>query len=341
MNSSIDSAHDISSSNTPQRAGGFYNVATQIGPTNRYNIFHVAAGSRSRRRLASIPTAGWAPGWIHSFALSERHVILVEHPSAFHVPALMGLGAFSPAPHVAVDWSGPARPTLVHVVSRTDGRVVSVPAPPLFFFHSANAFDAADGSAVSVDLCAYADPAIVDGLRLSALRSGTRPLAESRLTRLTVPLRGGGAARAHPLDDPAVTGLYSDFPAIHPDRAGREHRYVWAAGAERPTAHTNAITKTDLAGGGRSARWVESGGVVGEPWFVPRPGAAAEDDGAVLTTVAEADGRCALLLLDAATLAPLCRLRLPGPLPFGFHGTFVPAPAPAPAPRAELAQAVP
>ena len=309
-------------------------MATQIGPTSRYNVFHVAAGSRSRRRLATIPTAGWSPGWIHSFALSERHLVLVEHPSAFHVPALMGLGALSPAPHVAVDWAGAARPTLVHVVSRADGALVaSLPAPPLFFFHAANAFDADGSGAVCVDLAAYADPAIVDGLALPALRSGARPLAESRLTRLTVPLRGGGAAvQARALDDPAVTGMYCDFPAVHPARAGRECRYVWAAGAERPTANTNAIAKTDLSGGGRSARWVERGGVVGEPVLVPRPGAAAEDDGVVLAAVAEAGGGCALVVLDAATLAPLCRARLPGPLPFGFHGTFVPA-APAGAAR--------
>jgi carotenoid cleavage dioxygenase-like enzyme len=103
---------------------------------------------------------------------------------------------------------------------------------------------------------------------------------------------------------------------------------VWGVGAVRPTAHANAVTKTDLAGGGRAARWAEPGGVVCEPVLVPRPGAAAEDDGAVLVTAEAAGGGGSVLaVLDAATLAPLCRLRLPSPLPYGFHGVFVPAPA--------------
>lgn len=64
----------------------------------------------------------------------------------------------------------------------------------------------------------------------------------------------------------------------------------------------------------------------GEPVFVPRPGAAAEDDGYVLAFVHD-EGRdwCTeLWIMDAATMdtAPLAVVRTPQRVPYGFHGMW-------------------
>jgi carotenoid cleavage dioxygenase-like enzyme len=57
--------------------------------------------------------------------------------------------------------------------------------------------------------------------------------------------------------------------------------------------------------------------------FVPAPGAAAEDDGVVLSVVLEAaENRSCLLALDAATFTELGRAEVPHAIPFGFHGRF-------------------
>ena len=85
----------------------------------------------------------------------------------------------------------------------------------------------------------------------------------------------------------------------------------------------NAIAKIDTVTK-RCLRWHEPGGMVGEPAFVPRPGATDEDDGAVLSIVTQADGRSALLVLDGATMQEVARATLPYGLPNGFHGCFVP-----------------
>ena len=51
----------------------------------------------------------------------------------------------------------------------------------------------------------------------------------------------------------------------------------------------------------------------------------AEDEGAVLAVVVEADGGSSLVCLDGATLQEQARARLPWPITIGFHGCFVPA----------------
>lgn len=108
--------------------------------------------------------------------------------------------------------------------------------------------------------------------------------------------------------------------------------------------------------------WNEPGGLVGEPIFVPAPGAAAgeqecgqsrlaalpflryhraagllgptllpipvcpaEDEGCVLVVVVEAGGASSLVCLDGATMQEQGRARLPWHITIGFHGCFVPA----------------
>lgn len=59
--------------------------------------------------------------------------------------------------------------------------------------------------------------------------------------------------------------------------------------------------------------------------FAARPGATAEDDGVLLSTLTQADGRTALLVLDAQSLTEVGRAVMPYGLPNGFHGCWVPA----------------
>lgn len=51
----------------------------------------------------------------------------------------------------------------------------------------------------------------------------------------------------------------------------------------------------------------------------------AEDVGAVLAMVTGADGGTFLLILDAASFEEVARVKMPVGLPYGFHGTFIPA----------------
>lgn len=60
----------------------------------------------------------------------------------------------------------------------------------------------------------------------------------------------------------------------------------------------------------------------GEPLFVPRKGAVAEDDGYLLDLLMEESG-AQLLVVDAKTMSEVCRLQLPRRVPFGVHAVWL------------------
>ena len=122
----------------------------------------------------------------------------------------------------------------------------------------------------------------------------------------------------------------------------------------RRTTERKNLLGTPPGGSASSARWSEPGCVIGEPILIPRPApgvafgqdgpsgsyAAAEaqsttgglsaldeDDGVILVAVNRKDGQSCLQIHDAKTLQLECRLGLPTPLPYGFHGLFVPSPS--------------
>lgn len=84
-----------------------------------------------------------------------------------------------------------------------------------------------------------------------------------------------------------------------------------------PPTHTHTLSSARV--------WHEPGGATWEPFFTPRPGGRGEDDGVVLSTVMQPDGRSALLVLDARSWQEVARAVLPYALPNGFHGCFVPS----------------
>ena len=204
--------------------------------------------------------------------------------------------------------------------------IIARAQPAFFFFHVANAFDAADGS-VAVDLCRFDGPDIVTALRLDRLTDDAlvADLPRSRLERMTLPA-DGGPPTFESLDDVAHTGTFSDLPSIAPSARGdAAYRYVYSIGAARPTAVSNRIVKTDVSGAGADRHLDVPGMLPGEPLFVPRPGGGDEDDGVLLAMGSEADGGSSLFVVCARDLTLLARCRSPIALPAGFHGEWLPS----------------
>ena len=77
---------------------------------------------------------------------------------------------------------------------------------------------------------------------------------------------------------PEVHGRGVELSSINPAYQGKEHRYVYACGSQRPCNFFNSLTKIDLLEKG-AKNWHEVGSVPSEPFFVARPGGTDEDDG--------------------------------------------------------------
>jgi carlactone synthase / all-trans-10'-apo-beta-carotenal 13,14-cleaving dioxygenase len=139
---------------------------------------------------------------------------------------------------------------------------------------------------------------------------------------------GGASSPLKPLTRPGEPHTdFAEFPCVSPLWRGRaDSRYAYVMNAVRPTNMGNALAKIDLKTG-ESKLWYEKGAAPGEPVFVPRPGAGAEDedDGAVLTFVAAAEGGSFVVVLDAKEWKEVARVQLPAGVPYRFHGGWLPA----------------
>src|SRR5581483_6972361 len=101
------------------------------------------------------------PAYMHSFALTERYVVLVEFPFVVNPLSL----ALSGRPFIENYRWEPQRGTVFNVVDRRDGSLrARVGGPAFFAFHHVNAFE--DGEQLSIDVCAYPDASVVQALYL-------------------------------------------------------------------------------------------------------------------------------------------------------------------------------
>ncbi|CAL5000564.1 unnamed protein product [Urochloa decumbens] len=275
-------------------------------------------GSSSEREVVGRVRCrgGPTPGWVHSFAVTERYIVVPEMPLRYSVGRMLKSEI---GPLYILDWlldSG----SFMHVICRSTGNTVaSVAVPPFVAFHFINAYeergddDGGMANAVIADCCEYyADPAIIQALALHRLRSldtAKELFPESRVARFRIPLDGSPLGMLETVLDPDAHGQGVELSTINPAYMGREYRYLYACSIRRPCNFFNSLTKMDLVEKEAKMSWHEEGTVPSEPFFVARPGATQEDDGVVISTVTSMDGD---LQSDRALEVPLLStLRIP------------------------------
>ncbi len=282
----------------------------EYGPTSRYRIFRRGKDQGEREEIGAIEAG--RPSYLHSFALTDRYVVVTEPPFDVH-PLRMVRGR----PFIENFRWHSAEPTRFHVVDRRTGeRIAQLRTDPFFVFHHANAYEGSGGEIV-VDLVAFEDASIVDALYLDRLRQSEIDPPGGELRRFRLDLTSGTVESEQLHPGPL------EFPMI--DYRGRNtsrYRYVYGVGRTDGAGFLNCIEKIDVESGA-SWTWHEPETYPGEAVFVPRPDQRAEDDGVLLSVVLDVDvERSALLVLDASTFEELARAPLPHALPFGFHGQF-------------------
>ncbi|MGL5879602.1 MAG: carotenoid oxygenase family protein, partial [Xenococcaceae cyanobacterium] len=146
-------------------------------------------------------------------------------------------------------------------------------------------------------------------------------LAPGQLWRFSVDLPTGS------VDSKLIESRCCEFPYVHPNKAGREHRYIFLGAAHNPTGNAplQAILKLDVETGDRSLHSFAPKGYVSEPIFVPKPNATSEDEGWVLTLVYDANHhRSDLVILDGQNLQgdAIATLHLKHHVPYGLHGNW-------------------
>jgi carotenoid cleavage dioxygenase-like enzyme len=284
------------------------NFAVKLGPRSHYRFF-AQDGRGHQRSLASVAVR--EPGYVHSFGMSQRFLVLAEFPLVVNPTRL----ALSGRPYIENYRWEPERGTRLLVVDRRTGRLRStLRTDPFFGFHHVNAFD--DDGELVVDLCAYEDASIIDALYLDAVREERPRLPVPTLRRFRLRLEAGR------VDHEPLAEESFELPRIaYRHCNGRPYRYAYGVG-RGPGAWLDQIVKVDVRE--RIARtWREDGCYPGEPVFVPEAGGGDEDAGVLLSVVLEAASASSfLLVLDACDLGELARAAVPHRIPFGFHGNY-------------------
>ncbi|URD89200.1 Carotenoid cleavage dioxygenase [Musa troglodytarum] len=294
-----------------------------------YLVVTMKPASNERRVMGRVNCRGGAaPGWVHSFAATDRYVVVPEMPLRYCVHNLLRA---EPTPLYKFEWH-PESGSYMHVMSRATGKIVaSVEVPPFVTFHFINAYEEVDEdgriTGIVADCCEHnADTSILDLLRLQNLRSfaGLDALPDARVGRFRIPLDGRPRGELHAALDPEEHGRGMDMCSINPANLGKKYRYAYACGAKRPCNFPNTLTKIDLVAK-KAKNWYEEGAVPSEPFFVARPGATEEDDGVVISIVSDKNGEGYALVLDGVTFEEIARAKFPYGLPYGLHGCWVPS----------------
>ncbi len=273
------------------------------------HIQYVVVGTDGRvRKTVDVPTPG-SP-MVHDCHITESYFILLDFPVVF-TPEMLTQGY--PLPY---RWT-PDYGCRVGLLPREGGAedVVWNELEPCFAFHPLNAYEDADGRVV-LDIVRH--PKMFDRELLGPNEG------PPTLDRWIVDPKGG-RVKEQRLDDRP-----QEFPRHDERLLGKPYRYGYTASfapGEAGGLAMGGLMKHDLRDGkvalhheGRTRQFME-------PVFVPASADADEDDGWVMAYVYDAStDRSDVVILHAQDFAgdPVATNHLPGRVPFGFHGNWVP-----------------
>lgn len=294
-----------------------YNVLQK--PFLKYFFFD-AGGNKSPD--VAIPVGTDDPTMIHDFAVTENYAVIPDQQIVFKLQEMVN-GGGSP---VVYDEKKVARFGVLPKRAMDASELKWVDVPGCFCFHLWNSWEEEEkGEIVVIGSCMTPPDAVFNDSGDGAFKS---VLSEIRLNPRT------GESRRRTLLSGEDESLNLEAGMVDRRRLGRKTRYAYLAIAE-PWPRVSGFAKVDLETGGVEKFLYGEGRFGGEPCFVPSSdgagaGAEEEDDGHVLCFVHD-EGRqgCGerttseLLVVDARDLRQEAALKLPGRVPYGFHGTFV------------------
>jgi carotenoid cleavage dioxygenase-like enzyme len=270
--------------------------------------YHVAGAGGNLLRSTEIPVKGAT--MIHDFALTSGHVVFMDLPVVFDLPAAMG-GHSMP-----FSWSDDYGARL-GVLPRGAGveKLRWVEVDPCYVYHVANAFETADGAFV-LDVARYEEH------WRGGPPSHSYSFDTASLFRWTI-APGASKASEQRIDERTV-----EFPRINDGQTGKAHTTVYALATNGTLASGvfTALLKYDLKSGRVEENEFEGVGLPSEFTFVAAGPDAGEDEGWLLGFVYDRgrDGSD-LVIFDAQRVAapPVAKIALPRRVPQGFHGSWI------------------
>lgn len=284
------------------KSGELHVMTYYWGWGNQVQYLLVGTDGRVRKHV-DIPLPGGP--MLHDMAITEKYALVFDLPCVFNLDAAMK-GASLP---YYWDHDYEARIGFMPLDGGADD-IKWVTIDPCYVFHPMNAYD--DGDEVVLDAARH--PKMFDRERRGP-SEGDPVLTRWRLNPST------GAAKEETVNDRP-----QEFPRINESLIGQSYRYGYSAGVGTGFAQ-DTLMKTDLTTFAVQARTDQPRYGYGEPVFVARDGAVAEDDGWVMALRHDTQNDTSdLAIFDARAITddPVAVVHLPVRVPNGFHGNWVP-----------------
>ncbi|KAH7977795.1 hypothetical protein HPB49_003591 [Dermacentor silvarum] len=311
--------------------GAIYNIGTQVSMRPSFVLVNFLPGGAESlvdrvRAVGTIPLQSRIPvPYIHSFAITEKWVVVLEQSTSMHLPSMFAsryLGYKALMNAMQFDAKKNVR---FHVTNKTTGELhpAVFESAAFFTFHHINAFE--QGDELVVDLICYPDDSVMRCLdytletdiacKLGHLRRFSLPLNRSPDESIMIQPR-----------ELAKGMLRGELPRINKKRNGKPYKYSYSLSNIEGEENRAFVSKLDVTTGDW-LRWERQGWFPSEPVFVARPGAVEEDDGVILSSLLHEDDekKLALLVLDVKTLKQLALADFdcPSSIPADFHRCFV------------------
>ena len=283
-------------------------------PFPPYLVYGVISPAGALTHFTTIDLPG--PRLQHDMAITERYAILLDMSMKWD-PALLAEGRTK----VAFFRDEPAR---FGVLPRF-GAGPSIrwfDATPFYMYHTINAWE--EGDTIVLLGCKIENPLAGDPTNP---KGGPRAPTigflrlEPKLCRWRIDLVSGKVS------EEVIDDTLAEFPRMDNRVLGRRSRYSYHGRmAPAETMLFDGVVKYDTDTSSSWTRRYPAGWFGGETVFAPRVGSKGEDDGYLLTFVAEeATGASELWVMDAGRIEgePVARVTIPQRVPTGYHTWWV------------------
>jgi len=280
------------------------NVAIKIGRKARYDILETHLSTGRCSCVASYTSA--IPFYMHSFAMTENHVILYQTPVV--ISALKALSPWRPIVEAIED--KPQLGSQIIVINRNNGEASVFPTENFYCYHSSNAYEL--DHEIVLDLVTTSRG---DYSALSFDDIDKRKEYQSNFTRFAINMQK---------KDFQADALYSgqiEYPRIN-ERASlsQDYTYSYMCNKIDGSSPFNQIVKLNVKTTAVQT-WSMAGIAVGEPIFVQNE--KNNDDSVLMFLLYDADNsRSGLAIISSESLETLAIVWLSCMFAPGLHGQF-------------------
>ncbi len=298
------------------------NYLIKYGRESKYVFYRYNAEKPYRELIGEVAVD--KPAYMHSFALTENYIVLVEFPLTVNPIDLMIMAK----PYIKNFSWHPEQGTNFLIIDRKTGKLVNKikDNDPFFAFHHVNAYEK-EGKIV-LDIVTYPDADLIvafGDLNKSYDEENNHINQDAKRTKL---MRYTVSPVTEIIDSRVLLDEPIEYPRINEQYNTQPYRYVYAIDPRRlmlsdvQTGVLRPMYKIDTTTGNK-VLWQESGVLPGEPVFIPNPHSDKEDEGVVVNIILDVGKqRAFLLILDGQSFKEIARVYAPHAIPLGLHGQF-------------------